>query len=102
MEGSFLQGRKFERDLYVVPVVELALALGVPEGQAMKLLKAAYGLEAAVEWYLSIRDTLESRGWRRMYSDPCTWILADPRLGEGRPYHREGGVHGCGARQGAR
>ena len=86
VRGAFLQGRVFERELYVLPVPELSKALGIPEGEAARLRKAAYGLvEAPIEWYISICETLEQGGWRRLYSDPCCWILVDESLGDDKP-----------------
>ena len=79
VRGAFLQGKEFERELYVTPVPELAAALGITPGEAARLRKAAYGLvEAPIEWYLSICKTLEEYGWRRLYSDPCCWVLLEP------------------------
>ena len=63
MEHS-LQGRKRQRDLWALPVPELAAPLNVSPGEIMKLKKAAYGLvEAPVEWYISISAVLEEHGW---------------------------------------
>ena len=45
--AAFLQGTAIERDLFVVPVEELAEALGIEPGQAARLTKEAYGLVAA-------------------------------------------------------
>ena len=50
VSGAFLQGRKLQRDLWVLPVPELAAALDVYPGEIMRLKKAAYELvEAPVE-----------------------------------------------------
>ena len=79
VSGAFLQGRNLQRDLWVLPVPELAAALDVAPGEIMKLKKAAYGLvEAPVEWYICISTVLKEHGWRRLKSDPCCWILIDP------------------------
>ena len=76
-----LQGRRPQRDLWVLPVPERTPALNAALGEIMKLKKAAYGLvEAPVEWYISISTALEEHGWRRLKSDPCCWILIDPGL----------------------
>ena len=81
VSGAFLQGRNLQRDLWVLPVPELAAALDVAPGEIMKLKRAAYGLvEAPVEWYMSISTVLKEHGWRRLKSDPCCWILIDPSL----------------------
>ena len=84
VSGAFLQGRKLQRGLWVLPVPELAAALNVLPGEIMKLKKTAYGLvETPVEWYISIS------GWRRLKSDPCCWILIDPSLVQ-KSTHTEG------------
>ena len=81
VSGAFLQGRNLQRDLWVLPVPELAAALDVAPGEIMKLKKAAYWLvEAPVEWYISISTVLKEHGWRRLKSDLCCWILIDPSL----------------------
>ena len=81
VSGAVLQGRNLQRDLWVLPVPELAAALNVSPGEVMKSKKAAYGLvEAPVEWYISISTVLKEHGWRRLKSDPCYWILIDPSL----------------------
>ena len=55
VSGAFLQGRNLQRDLWVLPVPELAAALNTSLGEIMKLKKAACGLvEASVGWYISI------------------------------------------------
>ena len=47
VSGAFLQGRRLQRDLWVLPVPELAAALNVSPGEIMKLKKAACGLVEA-------------------------------------------------------
>ena len=64
VSGAFLQGRRLQRDLWVlpvpVPVPALAAALNVAPGDITTLKKAASGLVVApVEWYLSISTVLE-------------------------------------------
>ena len=89
VSGAFLQSRNFQRDLWALPVPELAAALNVSLGEIMKMKKAAYGLvEAPVEWYISISTVLKEHGWRRLKSDPCCGILIDPSL------RREEETHG--------
>ncbi len=76
VSGAFLQGREFQRELYVIPVPELSKALGIPIGATARLAKAAYGLvEAPLERYLSVCEFLESQGWVKTLADPCCWIL---------------------------
>ena len=43
VSGAFLQGREQEADRYVVPVNELADALGITRGKPTRLRKAGYG-----------------------------------------------------------
>ena len=47
VSGAFFQGRNLQRDLWVLPVPELAAVLNVPPGEIMKLKKAAYALVEA-------------------------------------------------------
>ena len=71
VSGAFLQGRKLQRDLWVLPVLELAAVPKVSPAEIMKLKKAAYGLvEALVEWYISIAAVRKEHGWRRLKYDP--------------------------------
>ena len=54
VKAAFLQGRKIERNVYVKPPEEAAT-----DGKVWRLRKAAYGLvDAARNWYLSVKDTL--------------------------------------------
>ena len=81
VSGAFLQGRRLQRDLCVLPVPELAAALNVAFGEVMKLNKAAHGLvDALVEWYISILTVLEEHVCHRLKSDPCCSIVIDPDL----------------------
>ena len=88
-KSAFLQGtaNQSSRNIFAVPVAELAQALRVPEGQAVKMLKAAYGLVSAPrEWFLEVNKvTTSDCGLRQLKSDPCMWVLdgatpdAEPR-----------------------
>ena len=75
--GAFTQNRPTQRDdMWVLPVPELAKAMGLPEKTAAKLRKAVYGLvEAAIEWYLTVSEVMAEQGWTRMKMDPCVWVL---------------------------
>ncbi|CAK0792341.1 unnamed protein product, partial [Prorocentrum cordatum] len=74
--GAFTQNREIKHDLFAMPVKELAVALGMPEGVAMRLRKAVYGLvEAAIEWCMTVSEALEEFGWTQMKMDPCVWVL---------------------------
>ena len=44
VSGAFLQGHEKQADRYVVPVDELADALGITRGKQARLRKARYGL----------------------------------------------------------
>ena len=80
-KSAFLQGSESQRtrDIYAIPVPELATALQIPVGQAVKLLKAAYGLASAPrEWYLDVAHVLEQDcGMSRLRCEPCIWVLRD-------------------------
>ena len=75
---AFLQGRPIERELFVVPVPELAEALGITPGEAARLLKSSYGLvDAPLEWFLTVVEVFKGQGWQQTDSDPCTFTLHD-------------------------
>ena len=80
-KSAFLQGSESQRtrDIYAIPVPELATALQIPVGQAVKLLKAAYGLASAPrEWYLDVAHVLEQDcGMSRLRCEQCIWVLRD-------------------------
>ena len=73
---AFLQGRPIERDLFVMPVAELAHTLGIPPGEAAKLHMSSYGMVGApLEWYLHVVTEFKRLGWLQLESDPmhlCT------------------------------
>ena len=85
-KSAFLQGTASQstRNIFALPVEELASALGVPQGQAVKVLKAAYGLVSAPrEWFLEVnRVATEDCQLRQLKSD---WVMdgdgpdAEPR-----------------------
>ena len=57
MTGAFLQGREQQADRCVVPVNELADALGIIRGKPARLRKAGYGVVIAQkEWVESVYD----------------------------------------------
>ena len=75
---AFLQGRPISRELFCVPVPELARALGIPEGEAARLLKTSYGLvDAPWEWYITVVTTLKKLGWTQCELDPCIFVKLD-------------------------
>merc|ERR1711978_354503 len=74
--AAFLLGTAIELDIFVVPVEELAEALGIEPGQAARLTKEARGLVAApLCWFKKVCVVMESIGFRRLVSDPCCWTL---------------------------
>ena len=88
----FLQGRRLQRDLCVLPVPELAAALNVAFGEVMKLNYAAHGLvDALVEWYISILTVLEEHVCHRLKADPCCSIVLIPIWSGVRVEHQEDG-----------
>jgi hypothetical protein len=78
VKAAFLQGGSVEepRDLFALPVPELALALGLKEGEAVQILKACYGLvHAPARWFECVRDALLELGFVQSKTDPCLWIF---------------------------
>ena len=72
--GVFLQGREQHADRYVVPVDELADALGITRGKPARLRKAGYGLVIAPkEWIESVYDGMNEMGLVQCKTDPCVW-----------------------------
>ena len=73
-----------------MPVKELAAALGLTEGTAMRLRKAVYGLvEAAIEWFMTVSEVLEEFGWTQMKMDPCVWVLYGDAHGQDNRFTKE-------------
>ena len=55
---------------------ELARAMRIPKGVAVKLNKVVYGLvEAAIEWYPTVSEVMAEQGWTRIRMDPCVWVF---------------------------
>ena len=80
IKAAFLQGpaSQVERKIYAMPVPELARALGIPEGRAVQVRKAAYGLvNAPAEFYRAVDNTLKSLGFEPLLCDPCCWRLRE-------------------------
>ena len=74
MSGTFLQGHEKQADRYVVPVDELADALGITRGKQARLRKARYGLVIAPkEWVESVYDGLKEMDFVQCMTDPCVW-----------------------------
>ncbi|CAK0910059.1 unnamed protein product [Prorocentrum cordatum] len=88
--GAFTQNREIKHDLFVMPVKELAVALGMPKGVAMRLRKAVYGLvEAAIEWFMTVSEALEEFGWTQMKMDPCVLVLYGQSHGQDTSFTKE-------------
>ena len=69
VKAAFLQSRKINRDIYIVPPVEAELM-----GKLWKLKKTAYGLiDAANEWYFTIREHLITLGCIQSYLDKAVF-----------------------------
>ena len=74
--GAFLQSRPYPSDLTCIPCKEICKAMGLPEESVTKVQRACYGLvDAPLEWYRSISSFFEQLGLRKLWSDPCCWIL---------------------------
>ena len=77
-KSAFHQGASHQgsRNVFTIPVPELAEGLGIAQGEAVRLLKSAYGLaSAARDWFLDVKAVLEQKcGLRQLKSDPCVWV----------------------------
>ena len=81
-KSAFLQGDGEELNenapIYVKAIPEVAAAFDVPEGTAIKIAKAVYGLgNAPRSWYYSVHRKLEQLGGRVLKSEPCIWKFID-------------------------
>ena len=77
-KAAFLQGRssQLRRQIFGMPVSELQEAMGLPRGQAIQFLKAAYGLTVAPrEFYLLVDEILQGLHLQRLKTDPSIWVL---------------------------
>ena len=78
IKAAFLQGPASQeaRNLFAVPVDELADALKIPRGQAIQIRKAAHGLvNAPAEFYKAVKECLLSLGSTPMVTEPCGWVF---------------------------
>ena len=78
--GAFLQGKKITRNLYFrLPKNTGDLGItGVAPGSLLKSEKAIYGTnDAARQWYLALREILESLGWEAQTFQNATFQLCD-------------------------
>jgi hypothetical protein len=87
VKSAFLQGDgeelKENDPIYVQAMAEVAHALDVPVGSAVKIVKAVYGLgNAPRSWFYSVHRKLTQLGGRQSTSEPCIWTFTDPKTGE--------------------
>ena len=78
VKAAFLQGTASEqqRNLFAIPVPELASALGCQPGEAVQVLKSCYGLvNAPSSWFPCIKETLASLSFVQSKTDPCLWFF---------------------------
>ncbi|CAE7337278.1 unnamed protein product [Symbiodinium sp. KB8] len=86
VKAAFLQGEgsQQQREIFAMPPSELSDAMNIPQGEAIQLVKAAYGLvNAPAEWYKSVHATLSRLGFQRLRTEPCCWRLI--RYAAGKP-----------------
>ena len=75
VSGAFLQGRPYPDTLYCIPCPEITKAMGLSDGEICQVQTGCYGLvDAPLEWYRSIAETLEELGLVKSWSDPCCWL----------------------------
>ncbi|CAJ1424602.1 unnamed protein product, partial [Effrenium voratum] len=81
--AAFLQGgeTQLQRQVFGLPVEELATAMDLPKGRAVQFLKATYGLTVAPrEWFLKVDAILTEVGLTRLKTEPCMWSLKVPDM----------------------
>ena len=81
VKAAFLQGSESQRsrDVFAVPVEELGQSLNMKKGEAVRLLRAAYGLVSAPrEWYRDVdKIATHECGMHRLVCEPCIWLCKD-------------------------
>ena len=78
VSAAFLQGRTYDRDLFLIPTPEICNAMKLPPESIVKMRKACYGLvEAPIEWFETMNAHLQSLGFTQLRSDPCSWRLCE-------------------------
>ena len=86
VKAAFLQGEEVEtaRNLFAIPVPELAKALNMQPNEVVQIQKSCYGLvNAPASWFECVRKTLATVGFRQCKTDPCLWVLPDLKTGKG-------------------
>ena len=74
--GAFLQSRPYPSQLLCIPCKEICKAMNLPEESVTRVHKACRGLvDAPLEWYRSISAFFEQLGLKKLWRDPCCWIL---------------------------
>ena len=72
IKTAFLQGKKFDRDVFLVPPPEAK----VDKGQIWKLNKCVYGLtDASRVWYLSVKEELVKLGMKPSVHDEAIFTF---------------------------
>ena len=67
------------RKLYTQGVKEMRKALGVNEGEALRILSAIYGLTNAVRIFWKGADRKFTEGAAENTGlEPCVWLVAEP------------------------
>ena len=75
VSGAFLQGRVYPTDLCCIPCPEICKAMGTPEESITKVKRGCYALvDAPLEWYRTISQTLARLGLEKSWTDPCLWL----------------------------
>ena len=83
--AAFLQGgeTQLQRQVFGLPVEELATAMNLPKGRAVQFLKVTYGLTVAPR-FLKVDAILTEVGLNRLKTEPCVWSLKVPDMNRGR------------------
>ena len=75
VSGAFLQGNEYPGRLYCIPCPEICDAMNLSHDEICLVKRGCYGLvDAPLQWYRSISDTLEQFGLVKSWSDPCCWL----------------------------
>lgn len=70
------------RNVFALPVPELAEAMQVPPGQAVQVVNSCYGLaNAPHQWFLEVRSKILELGGESLLTEPCCCRIRDPDSG---------------------
>ncbi|CAL1166991.1 unnamed protein product [Cladocopium goreaui] len=86
VKAAFLQGHATEADrqLYAMPVKELAQAMNLQDNEAVQVIRSCYGLVTApASWFSTIRATLAELNFHQCKTDPCMWTYHSKVPGKG-------------------